>query len=161
LGIIIIDPVRQVDSVIFSRQISTSSVALVFRGRKKKMGSVLRYNSFIDHCVALSCFMVVQVIFVPQSQAQFTTIYNVPPDVAPSSIGTDTQLNLFEGGWVGSFFRAGASDGTSTNVEVNVFGGFFGRATAYGGSRITYFPHIRGRISLDFPGGGVGVSYRP
>ncbi len=56
----------------------------------------------------------------------FTTIINVPPDVASASIGSDTQLNLFDNGAIGDLFDAGARDGTSTNVEVNISGGTVG-----------------------------------
>jgi len=62
----------------------------------------------------------------------FSTIINVPPDEAPDSIGSDTQLNLFDGGVLGDFFdgvtsgnifHVGDPNGTSTNVEVNIVGG--------------------------------------
>jgi hypothetical protein len=32
------------------------------------------------------------------AQGQFTTIYNIPPDVLPATIGSNTQINVFEGG---------------------------------------------------------------
>jgi hypothetical protein len=67
-------------------------------------------------------------------RAQFTTVINVPPEVAPTSIGSDTQLNLGDGGEIGSNFDAGADDGSSTNVEVNIDGGSVGNSfSAYGG----------------------------
>lgn len=55
--------------------------------------------------------------------AQFTTIYNTPPDVPPVEIGSDTQLNIYPDSRVGQNNRAGAIDGSSTNVEVNFYGG--------------------------------------
>ncbi len=67
--------------------------------------------------------------------AQFTTVINVPPDVAPDSIGSDTQLNLMDGGMLTgmpanpddpsslAIFEAGSPDGSSQNVELNISGG--------------------------------------
>ncbi len=67
--------------------------------------------------------------------AQFTTVINVPPDVAPDSIGSDTQLNLMDGGMLSGMpadpdnpnstgiFEAGSPDGSSQNVELNITGG--------------------------------------
>ena len=57
------------------------------------------------------------------AQAQFSTIINVPPDPAPASIASDTQLNLADGGALPLGFRAGANAGTDTNMEVNISGG--------------------------------------
>jgi hypothetical protein len=51
------------------------------------------------------------------------TVINVPPDSAPSSIGRSTPLNLGDGGVIGTVFQAGNSDGSSSNVEVNISGG--------------------------------------
>ena len=73
------------------------------------------------------CLIVVVVAWSQQlAQAQFTTIIDVPPQSAPLSIGSDTQLNLLDGGLLGEFFSAGAADGTSTNIEVNILGGGVG-----------------------------------
>jgi hypothetical protein len=61
--------------------------------------------------------------------AQFTTIRNIPPEPnigSNQSIGSNTQLNLSDGGSIGTSFTAGATDGSSTNIEVNVTGGFVG-----------------------------------
>jgi len=58
--------------------------------------------------------------------AQFTTVVNIPPNAAPMSIGSDTQLNLFDGGTLTSYFVAGALDGSKTNVELNIHGGEVG-----------------------------------
>lgn len=49
--------------------------------------------------------------------AQFSTVYNVPPDVAPSVLSFNTQLNLFDGGVIGDTVGGGES-------ELNVFGGW-------------------------------------
>jgi hypothetical protein len=53
----------------------------------------------------------------------FTTVINVPPDPDPGSIGSDTQLNLFDGGSLNLFFDAGDFSVPSTNVQVNILGG--------------------------------------
>jgi hypothetical protein len=54
------------------------------------------------------------------------TVINVPPDEAPTAIGSNTQLNLFEAGSLANGFNAGSPNGLSTNVEVNVSGGTVG-----------------------------------
>jgi hypothetical protein len=83
------------------------------------------------------------------ARAQFTTVINVPPDVAPNSIGSNTQLNLFDGGSIGSSFDAGASNGSGVNIEVNVFGGSVGTGfAAFGGS------------TVNISGGSVGTSFQ-
>ncbi len=58
--------------------------------------------------------------------AQFTTIINVPEDQPTISgqLGSDTQLNLSDGGWIGGTLRAGNSDGSSSNIELNLNGGY-------------------------------------
>ena len=73
----------------------------------------------------------------PAARGEFATVINVPPDAAPAAVGSDTQLNLGEGGVLPANFEAGAADGSSVNVEVNISGGlvdhhFF----AYAGSVI-------------------------
>jgi len=71
---------------------------------------------------------------------QFSTVINIPPDAVPSGIGSDTQLNLGDGGTLGWNFDAGSPAGTSFNVEVNVSGGsiplYF---DAYNGSTINIY----------------------
>ena len=58
--------------------------------------------------------------------AQFETVIDVPPDLAPiGGIGSSTQLNVAEGGFV-TGLDAGASDGSSANIEVNIRGGTIG-----------------------------------
>ncbi len=76
----------------------------------------------------------VLVVFRGVASGQFTTVIDVPPDVAPGSIGSDTQVNLFAGGALGDGFEMGASDGSSTNLELNIFGGTVGMDfQSYGG----------------------------
>jgi hypothetical protein len=64
--------------------------------------------------------------FAPIVLGQFTTVINVPPDTAPGFIGSDTQLNVTDGGVLGGQFQAGLPGATHTNMEVNVSGGTVG-----------------------------------
>lgn len=64
---------------------------------------------------------------------------NAPPTVIGDlqSIGSNTTLNVLEGGVVGKNFDAGLSDGTSTDVIVNISGGSIGsQFQAFAGSTI-------------------------
>src|SRR5687767_3641044 len=69
---------------------------------------------------------VLSLFLVELASAQFTTVINVPPDVAPNSIGSFTQLNLFNGGVLTGGFEAGTPGTTNTSVEVNIHGGSVG-----------------------------------
>jgi len=74
---------------------------------------------------------------VRNAAAQFTTVIDVPPQIAPAGIGSSTQLNLANGGMLPAAFAAGLPDGTSSLVEVNIDGGFTGSGLrANGGSVI-------------------------
>src|SRR5262249_19752394 len=42
------------------------------------------------------------------AHAQFTAVINVPPSVAPTTIGSHTQVNVFDGGYLPYDFRAGS-----------------------------------------------------
>lgn len=83
---------------------------------------------------------------------------NIPPDPDipdNGSIGSGTTLNLFAGGEIGDSFDAGAADGTSTNVEVNIMGGFVGNEfAAHSGSEINISGGI---IGDDFESNGTSV----
>jgi hypothetical protein len=87
--------------------------------------------------------------------AQFATVLNVPPDAAPQSIGSNTQLNLFDGGVLPAGFEAGLANDSSTNVEVNIAGGNVGDTfRANGGSTVNM---SGGRVGFDaiVKGGGI------
>ncbi|MCO6045614.1 hypothetical protein NG895_17085 [Aeoliella sp. ICT_H6.2] len=102
------------------------------------------------------------------ARGQFNTVINLPPDLAPTSIDSDTQLNVLDGGVLpsssSSGFQAGRSDGTSTNVEVNVLGGTVGdQFTANSGSEVNIVGGIVGRgfgarsgSTVNIDGGTVG-----
>lgn len=54
----------------------------------------------------------------------FDTVINLPGDVLPPFIGSNTQVNLFDGELNSSqVFEVGSRDEVVTNAELNVFGG--------------------------------------
>jgi hypothetical protein len=75
-----------------------------------------------------------------QASGQFSTVLNIPPDpdIGDSqSVGSNTQINLAAGGSIGHHFSVGASDGSSTDVELNISGGVVDHTlAAYGGGVI-------------------------
>ena len=77
----------------------------------------------------------------------FTTIYNIPPDTAPTSIGSDTQLNLYDSGVLDSSFIVGGILGSTTNVELNVFGGEVGNSL-----------RVNSGSTVNISGGEIGSS---
>lgn len=83
------------------------------------------------------------------------TVINVPPGPAPSSIGSDTTLNLLPTGTLAPGFNAGAVDGTSTNVVVNVAGGAtLGQFSARAGSTLNVSSGSMA-VFLDFHSGST------
>jgi hypothetical protein len=115
------------------------------------------------------CYLISALLFgiCNESRAQFTTIINVPPQVAPTSIGSDTQLNLFASGSIGSGFDAAAADGSSSNVEMNISGGTVGNdVDAYSGSIVNIYGgsigerfKARSGSTVNIIGGSVGVDF--
>jgi hypothetical protein len=105
------------------------------------------------------------------ASAQFGTVINAPPDAPPGILNSDTQLNLGAGGlWSLGFdnkLRAGAVDGSSTNIEINVSGGTIGSpletyagATlnfAGGSSNYYFYPHDGSVVNIS--GGTVHHVY--
>lgn len=79
------------------------------------------------YCAALCPLVLFAALVATQAQAQFTTVLNIPPEpnVIRSRLvlGSNSQLNLFEGGVVQGRNQAGASDGSSENIEINISGG--------------------------------------
>ncbi len=67
----------------------------------------------------------------PVPAQPYTTTYNVPPDTLPSQVGSDTLVNFLDGSIHG--LQAGATDGSSTNIQVNVLGGSIGRGFVING----------------------------
>ena len=120
-------------------------------------------------------------------EAEFSTVLNLPPGTAPLSIGSDTQLNVFDGGRIDKYFHSGALEGTSENIEVNIAGGYVGRSfRASGGSLVNisggtvdrgFRAHDRSKVNISggivrdvfhafegsevtISGGSVGASFR-
>lgn len=86
---------------------------------------------------ALTCTLVLP---VARSQTLPSGIINSPPTVIGDneSIGSNTTLNLFDGVRIRDL-RAGALDGTSTNVVVNIFDAVVSFPSARSGSTINVF----------------------
>lgn len=96
-------------------------------------------------------------------------VINAPPTVIgdSESIGSNTTLNVSDGGVVGSHFDAGDPNGTSTQVEVNILGGRVGPrfvshaesvVNVYGGVVDTDFTILAGgAASID--GGSFGERF--
>jgi hypothetical protein len=64
------------------------------------------------------------------AHGQFATIINVPPDMAPVTITSNTQVNVFAGANLDGFdghgysgVKVGDDSGSNSNIEVNVFDG--------------------------------------
>lgn len=92
-------------------------------------------------------------------RGEFTTVINVPPQAAPSSIGSDTQLNLADGGSLTANFAAGASDGSSSNVEVNIAGGTVGHHfSAYSGTTVNVSGGNISHRFWTFPGSTANIT---
>ena len=110
---------------------------------------------------------VVFLMLASTTGAQFTTVINVPPDVAPSSIDSDTQLNLFDGGTIGLLFDAGSASGASANIEVNIRGGkvgdFFdansGSTVNISGGLVATAFNANAGSTINISGGSVGGGF--
>ncbi len=89
----------------------------------------------------------------------FTTVINVPPDPDPGLIGSDTQLNLFDGGSLGDQFFVGDKFVPASNMEVNISGGQVGRQfLAFSGSTVNLSGGAIGDDFTAFPGSTVNLS---
>lgn len=101
--------------------------------------------------------------------AGFGAVINVPgnQNTISRGIGSDTQLNLSEGGSISSFFLAGSSDGDGSNVEVNISGGNVGELfNANPGSIVNISGGNVGALfnanfgsTVNISGGNVGSSF--
>jgi len=100
----------------------------------------------------LFCFVLCSLFTAQQASGEFSTIINIPPDPDFEDnrlIGSDVQLNLSDGGTIGSLFQAGEFDGTSTNVEVNVTGGTIG-----------FFFYTFSGSTVNVSGGSIGSFFQ-
>lgn len=109
------------------------------------IASAFRSLMFLPVCLLV---ILVRIATGQTDSSSFSTVIDVPPESSPLSIGTDTQLNLDEGGEIPRGFLAGAADESSQNVEVNIYGGlvsdFFG---ANSGSVVNV---LGGQVGGDF-----------
>jgi hypothetical protein len=105
----------------------------------------MRNRLFITIVLCFACNIALS---TGQVYALFSTILNIPPDPNITEelqfIDSDTQLNLFDGGSIAERFSAGSRNGTSMNVEMNIFGG----------SVSNFFVAINSTVNIS--GGDVG-----
>ena len=128
-------------------------------------------NLFSTHSrLSWAVLPLVSLGFTSQLAGQpFTTIYNIPPDTAPASIDSDTQLNLSAGGVIGDSFNSGYPGGSSRNMEVNISGGVVGYSfRAYGdtvmnisGGLINAGFTLAHSSVINFSGGTMGAVFVP
>ena len=89
----------------------------------------------------LVCGWIVSIGLASSAVGQsFTTVYNVPPDDVPYDIGSDTQLNLLEGGTISHHIYLGADSVPNSNIEMNFLGGTLGSTLyCYEGSTVNFY----------------------
>jgi hypothetical protein len=103
------------------------------------MGASMPSRALSRQLLPTACLVIAVAGLSTHTYAQpYTTVINVPPDIAPAWIDSDTLLNLADGGIIEDYgFDAGAADGSSTNVGVNITGGSIGQGfDAYAGSTV-------------------------
>ena len=96
--------------------------------------------------------------------AQFSNVINVPPDPVPEFVGADSQLNLFDGGFLPVRYSVGEAGGNNSNVELNVHGGVIGQGLTINnnsvvnvsGGTVGAGADIGQRATLNISGGTVG-----
>ncbi len=95
------------------------------------------------------------------SHAQFANVINLPPDLVSSPIASDTQVNVLPTGSLGSNFRGfqiGESDGSSTNIEINVLGGAIGDVLyVHAGATMNVYDGVIGEMLQAFSGSTINV----
>ena len=110
--------------------------------------------------------------------AGFTTVIDAPPTIigADDSIGSNTQLNVFDDEdvevEVGTGFNLGSASGDSTNVELNLFSGVvdstvrsgfsanFGSTTNILGGSLGSTAEANSGSVVNISGGTVGTQFR-
>ena len=119
-----------------------------------------------------------QALFAQSNPAGFTTVIEAPPTIffqsldpnAPvaesNQFDSDTQVNVRDGGDLSDGVTVGNFFGTSTNVEVNIFGGRGGRGfEAFSGSTVNMLGGSVERMTafsgsdVNILGGVVGSSF--
>jgi hypothetical protein len=127
----------------------------VFIGQSRLLGTDrerLVNTAILNVPLRAVCYVFLTFVVVDVSPGQFTTIINIPPDPSfgnEASIGSNTQLNLSDGGAIGNLFRAGGFDGPNVDVEVNISGGTVGNS---------YF--ARSGSVTNISGGSIGNFFR-
>lgn len=82
-----------------------------------------------------------------------------PTFLGGETLGSDSQLNLFDGGEILAFFEAGLLDTTGSNIEVNILGGSVGsRFAALSGSTVNISGGTVGFGFRNFSGSTVNIS---
>ncbi len=113
-------------------------------------------------CRVLVTPFAIFLLLPPLARAQFATVIDIPAGTSlppQSSIDSNTQLNLFDGGSIGAGFSAGAIDGSSANVEVNLLGGVVGGGfNAYRGSVVNVSGGTIGDPFSAHDGAGLNIS---
>lgn len=92
---------------------------------------------------------------------QFDNVINSPPRIIGDneSIGSNTQLNVSDGGSVGDRFDAGEPGASSENIEVNILGGTVGHSfEALDGSQVTISGGAVGNGFQAYDGSQVTIS---
>lgn len=89
---------------------------------------IRRYkSSYSRGTLILTLFFAAATLVMENAAAQpFTTVFNLPGDMPPDSLDSDTQLNVLDQGFleiVSEVFHVGNPDGSSTNVELNLADG--------------------------------------
>ena len=87
-------------------------------------------------------------VLIGSVSAQFATVINVPPSIAPAQILANTQLNLYDGGALGNYFSAGSQYSPLNNIEVNVYGGTVGTGFVAGQKSVV---NISGGVVIGHP----------
>lgn len=121
-----------------------------------------RHSSLLIAAVAAGAFA--SPVQGQTDPANFTTVINVPPDVAPSFIGSSTQLNIASPAVIEGTLQAGERNGTNSDVEVNISGGTiryletFGSTINVSGGLVDQILSPRQSI-LNVSGGAVGAKF--
>ncbi|MCA9235207.1 MAG: hypothetical protein KDA44_07035 [Planctomycetales bacterium] len=55
------------------------------------------------------------------------TVITIPPDPVPTTVSSNTQINLLAGGTLPNDFQIGSDDGSLSDIELNLMGGAIGR----------------------------------
>lgn len=114
-------------------------------------------NLWVRGSVPVGLCLCAQLLAIPSTTMgqPFTTVINVPTDIAPRNIGSDTQLNLFDGGSLQpGFTLAGTLYGLNSHIEANIYGGTAGNRVLVGIPK--GLGGTNSDVTLNISGGVVG-----